>query len=104
MPDYSNGKIYSVRFYDNDKLIYIYIGSTIQTPAKRFGKHKSSSKSYLYQYIQNSYSGDFKCCYIELLEYYKCDDKNELNKKEGEIIIKYKTDINYIVMNKKYSR
>jgi hypothetical protein len=98
MPDYSNGKIYSVRFYDNDKLIYI--GSTIQTLAKRFGKHKNLLKCSLYQYIQNNYNGEFKCCYIELLEYYKCNDKNELNKKEGETIRQYIADNNYIVINK----
>ncbi len=74
MPDYSNGKIYSIRFFDNDKLIYI--GSTIQILTVRFGKHKCSLKCSLYQYIQEHYNGDFKCCYIELLEYYNCNDKN----------------------------
>ena len=38
MPNYSNGKIYSIRFYDNDKLLYI--GSTTQILAVRFGGHK----------------------------------------------------------------
>ena len=35
MPDYSKGQIYSIRFYDNNNLIYI--GSTIQPLAKDLG-------------------------------------------------------------------
>lgn len=98
MPNYSNGKIYSIRFYDNDKLIYI--GSTTQTLAVRFGGHKRDMTCSLYQYIQDNYNGDLKCCYMELLEDYDCSDKNELNKKEGEIIRKYKADTSYTVINK----
>ncbi len=66
MPDYSKGQIYSVRFYENDKLIYI--GSTVQPLAKRFGGHNNNNGCSLYQYIQNNNNGDFKCCYMELLE------------------------------------
>ncbi len=98
MPNYSNGKIYSIRFYDNDKLIYI--GSTIQILAVRFGGHKRDIKCSLFQYIQEHYNADFKCCYMELLENYECNNKNELDKKEGEIIRKYKADNNFIVINK----
>ncbi len=98
MPNYSNGKIYSIRFYDNDKLIYI--GSTTQILAVRFGGHKRCSRCSLYQYIQNNYNGDFKCCYMELLDPYECNNIYELNKKEGEIIRQFKADNNYIVINK----
>jgi hypothetical protein len=38
MPDYANSSIYTIRFYDNDKLIFI--GSTIQSLSVRFGGHK----------------------------------------------------------------
>jgi hypothetical protein len=98
MPNYSNGKIYSIRFYDNDKLIYI--GSTIQSLAVRFGGHKRHYNCSLYQYIKENYNEDFKCCYMELLEPYECNNKNELEKKEGEIIRHFKADNNYIVINK----
>ena len=98
MPDYSKGQIYSIRFYDNDNLIYI--GSTIQPLAKRFGGHKIKNNCSLYQYIQENYNGDFKCCYIELIEIFECNNKNELDKKEGELIRQYKADNNYIVINK----
>lgn len=99
MPDYSNGKIYSIRFYDNDKLIYI--GSTTQILAVRFGGHKRDIKCSLFQYIQDNYNGDFKSCYIELLEPYECNNKNELDKREGEVIRQYKADTDYIVINKR---
>ena len=97
MPDYSKGQIYSVRFYHNDKMIYI--GSTTQPLAVRFGGHKRSKNCSLYQYIQECHNGNFKCCYIELLEPFECNNIQELNKKEGEIIRKYKADKNYMVIN-----
>lgn len=98
MPDYSKGQIYAIRFYDNDNLLYI--GSTIQPLAVRFSGHKQLLKCSLVQYIQEHYNGDFKCCYIELLEYFECDNKQELNKREGEIIRKFKEDDKYNVINK----
>jgi hypothetical protein len=98
MPDYSKSQIYTIRFYDNDNLIYI--GSTIQPLTVRFSGHKQLLKCSLCQYIQEHYKGDFKCCYIELLEYFKCDNKQELNKREGEIIRKFKEDNKYNVINK----
>lgn len=96
--DYSNGKIYSVRFYDNDKLIYI--GSTIQSLAVRFGGHKRDFGCSLYKYIEEHYSGDFKCCYMELIEPFGCNNKDELNKREGEFIRRHKADENFITINK----
>jgi hypothetical protein len=100
MPNYSNGKIYLVRFYDNDKLVYI--GSTTQSLAVRFGGHKKKSNfsCSLHRCIDSTYNGDWSKCYIELLEIYDCQNKEELNKKEGEIIRHYKADENYEVINK----
>ena len=98
MPDYSKGKIYTIRFNDNSKLIYI--GSTIQTLPMRYGGHKRDRECSLFQYVQEHYNGEWSNTYIELLEYYECNDKNELNKKEGEIIRKFKADENYTVINK----
>ena len=42
MPDYSKGKIYTIRCFNDDTKIYV--GSTTQTLSKRFGDHKSHSK------------------------------------------------------------
>jgi hypothetical protein len=42
MPDYSKGKIYTIRCRTDDTKIYV--GSTIQSLAVRFGGHKDNSK------------------------------------------------------------
>ena len=98
MPNYLKSRIYIIKFYDNDKLIYI--GSTVCDLKARYSKHKFDFKCSLNQFIKDNYNGNFKCCYIELLENYECKDKYELNKREGETIRKYKFDNNYIVINK----
>ncbi len=86
MPDYSNGKIYTIRNRnDNTK---IYVGSTIQLLAVRFAEHKRNSrkekkKNYkLYVEVNNDWSN----WYIELYELFPCSSKEELCKREGEII------------------
>jgi hypothetical protein len=60
MPDYSKGQIYSVRFYHNDKMIYI--GSTTQPLAVRFGGHKRNKNCSLCQYIQECHNRNLECC------------------------------------------
>ncbi len=79
MPDYSKSKIYCIRFHNNVNIIYI--GSTIQPLAVRFGGHKRGNNCSLYQYIHQHYNGDLSCCYIELLEPYECNNKEALVKK-----------------------
>ena len=85
MSKYSKGKIYTIRCINDDSKIYV--GSTIQPLCKRFSDHrtKSNKEKYknikLYQEVQ-----DWNDWYIELYENYNCNDKNELTKKEGEVI------------------
>jgi len=85
MPDYSKGKIYTLRCkYDTTM---IYVGSTINPLYKRLGKHKGDSrqekrKSKVYTTINN----DWDNWYIELYELYPCVNVEELTKREGEII------------------
>ena len=98
MPDYSNGKIYTIRFHNSNE---IYIGSTIQSLAVRFGGHKHHNKCSLYQLINSKYNSDWSVCYYELYENYSCNTNEELNKKEGEIIRQFKKDENYDCINKK---
>ena len=85
-PRYTKGKIYTIKcINDNSK---IYVGSTIQTLAKRLGKHKEDSKKerckniILYKNINNKWDNWF----IELYENYSCNNKKQLLKREGEII------------------
>jgi hypothetical protein len=80
MPDYQNAKIYKIWSPMGNE---IYIGSTIQKLYARLSAHKTkggcSSKILFEKY------DDVR---IELIEYFPCDNKEQLNKKEGEYIRK----------------
>ena len=75
MPDYKNGKIYKIWSPMGKE---IYIGSTIQSLYARKSQHKRcmkcSSKILFEKY------DDVR---IELIEYFPCNNKEELDKKEG---------------------
>jgi len=76
---YQRGKIYTIRRYDDDTAIYV--GSTIQPLSARMAKHRSNKKCSLYQYV----NGNWDNWYIELYEEYPCNNKQLLEKREGEI-------------------
>ena len=84
MPDYSNGKIYTLRCRNDTTLIYV--GSTIQPLCKRFSGHKNRSLKHPEMLIYKTINNDWKNWYIELYELFPCNCKEELLKKEGEII------------------
>ncbi len=96
MPNYANGKIYTIRFHNSNE---IYIGSTTQSLAVRFGGHKRTDKSAVYKFINDKYDGKWDECYYELYENYSCNNKEELCKKEGEIIRLFKNDEKYDCIN-----
>lgn len=83
---YEEGKIYKIVDINNNK---IYIGSTCFSLEKRLYQHIANYKRYLtggYNYVSvfdiiqnNNYR-------IELLESYKCNNKKELSKREGDLI------------------
>jgi hypothetical protein len=82
---YKNGKIYTIRYKNDDSLIYV--GSTVQPLFKRWHQHKSDVKRnnlILYQKIRETNIEDW---YIELYEEFSCENKEQLNKREGQIII-----------------
>ena len=92
MPNYQNGKIYQI--IDNTTGRF-YIGSTTQPLYERLRGHKKNFKEYLdgkggymtsFQIIGND---DYD---IVLIENYPCQDKSQLNRREGEYI-----RINYCV-------
>jgi hypothetical protein len=94
---YNNSKIYTIRSYQLDKY---YIGSTTQSLHKRLYDHKRDYKLYQnqkYHYITSFELIKFEDCYIELLENFNCDNKEELTKREGEWIRANLNDI----LNKK---
>ena len=85
MPDYSKAKIYTIRCHSNDKLIYV--GSTIQSLAVRLAQHKSHNNTMVGMYIsepENKTAWDD--WHIELYEMFPCDCKEELSKREYEVI------------------
>ena len=84
--NYNNGKIYSIRSYESDD---VYIGSTTQPLSLRLAGHRTDYKRYLDG--KCGYTTSFKIlelgnAYIELVENYSCQCRDELHKREGEII------------------
>ena len=92
--DFYNGKIYIIRNTIND---LIYIGSTCQTLSKRMGEHRNNMNSKtmghlkLYEAMRNLGRDNF---YIELLEDFKCERREQLRKREGELIREYIAQLN----------
>ena len=86
MPNYTNGKIYALRSFQTDK---IYIGSTTQPLSTRLFKHRNHYKRWQqekFPYITSFEILKFDDCYIELIAECPCENKEQLNKKEGETI------------------
>ena len=72
MPDYKNGKIYKL----TDNLNNVYIGSTTKELKERFLKHKRGGG------YESSKDMNLNRLKITLIEYYPCNNKNELHKRE----------------------
>jgi hypothetical protein len=83
MNKYQNGKIYAICSPSINK---IYIGSTCDELNRRFQKHK-------YQKSMAKNIIDYGDAYIELIENFSCNNKDELINKEYEIMSLYKDDI-----------
>ena len=81
MPNYQLGKIYSIRSYQTDE---IYIGSTVNTLSRRMTGHRCDYKT-----GRNRTSSEiikYGDSYIELIELYPCNSKEELEREEGKYI------------------
>lgn len=99
---YQKGKIYSIRSHQTDD---IYIGSTINTLPKRIYHHKFKYKLWIDDNVNNSYYTSFQLiqyddCYIELIENFPCNCKNELERQEGIHIRNINNCINKIVVGR----
>jgi hypothetical protein len=89
MVNYQQSKIYQIVptcEYDEDE---IYIGSTCkqylcQRYAVHTSKYRSDTLNCTSVFLFNKYG--VENCKIELLEEYPCENKEQLNKREGEII------------------
>lgn len=84
MCDYQNGKIYAIRSPQTNK---IYIGSTTQPLRKRLWDHKNDNynPNRTEKICTSKKIMDLGDYYIELLENFPCNTKEELNKREGEL-------------------
>jgi len=87
MPNYQQAKIYTIRSPSTDE---VYVGSTCEpTLARRMAGHRGNFKKWKNK--KTNYTSSFKLlelgnAYIELLENYPCGSKDELHKREGELI------------------
>ena len=92
--DYSKGKIYCIRNTVDEQ---IYIGSTCQSLSKRMAYHRGDAKkqnrqnTLIYPVMLNYGIEHF---YIELIEEYPCDNSNQLERREGELIRELKASLN----------
>ena len=92
--DYQNGKIYIIRNKVND---LTYIGSTCQSLSQRMAQHRVDTKKNkknnmkLHKLMNELSAENF---YIELIDYYPCDTREELFKKEGEYIRHHQSMLN----------
>jgi len=88
--DYKNAKIYKIIDIGYTKM---YIGSTTQPLYKRLSKHKCDYKRWKNGKLTKKITSfdlfdefGIENCKIELVEEFKCENKEQLHKKEGEHI------------------
>ena len=87
MVNYNQAKIYKIW---SPSTGLTYIGSTCSTLSKRISQHKDNKTCY--EAGKRSYVTSFKVldqpdARIDLIEYFPCNDRTELNRREGEIIV-----------------
>jgi hypothetical protein len=90
---YANAKIYAIKSYQTDKY---YIGSTIHSLTKRLSSHKMHKKNYDLNNLKKLASFDilqYDDYYIELLENYSCNNRNELEAREKELILLHRNNV-----------
>ena len=89
MPNYQKGKIYQIW---DENYQECYIGSTVQELSMRMCGHRKDYRRF--KEGQGSYTTVYKLfdkyhetkCRIELMENYACNSKQELERREGELI------------------
>lgn len=98
MSKYQNGKIYMIKSRETEN---IYIGSTYCELGRRISLHRSNYKRQLEgKKVSNCSSYElvkFADNYIELVENFPCNNKQELFRREGEVIKNTKNCVNITV-------
>ena len=87
---YHNGKIYQITDIGYNKC---YIGSTTESLSLRMARHRANYKSFLsggkgphIRLFEIFNEFGIENCKIQLVEYFKCDTLQELQRREGEVI------------------
>lgn len=86
MPNYQNGKIYCIRSHQIEE---VYVGSTTQPLSVRIGEHRRTYKGYINgkrTYLSVFEMMKYADCYIELVEDFPCNSKEQLCGREGHFI------------------
>lgn len=91
------GKIYIIRNKIDENLLYI--GSTFADLNYRFNRHKFQTTTRLHRYITET-NDDWDNWDIELYQEFECDNKEQLQKKEGDIIRLFLNDNPLGTLNK----
>lgn len=108
MPNYQHGKIYAIRCHETDE---VYIGATTQSLSLRMSGHRTDFKSQ--KNITASRILQYPSAYIELIENFPCNSREELNQREGHYIrtmecvnkiISGRTDEEYANEHREYNR
>ena len=89
---YNKSMIYTIRSPHTEQY---YIGSTTQILCKRFSDHNRHYKKYLdekHHFVTSFKIIELGDSYIELLEEVNCENKNQLEKREGDAIRKHKAN------------
>lgn len=90
--DYANGKIYKIEPICDHEESEVYYGSTTQSLSKRIGKHRESYKLWKKGKFHKITVYDLfdtygvENCKIYLVEEFPCENKMQLEKREGEVI------------------
>ena len=97
MPDYSKGKIYCIRAPGTED---VYIGSTTQPLSTRMAQHRRHFKCF--QNGTSEFISSFKLLekegvYIELIEDCPCDNKEQLDRREGEVLRSHTSAVNKLI-------
>ena len=94
MPNYQDGKIYTIRCKTDNELIYV--GSTVEKLSRRMAGHRGKSKKTPNSKFYSKVNDNWDNWFIELYELYPCNTKEDLQKREGEIIRKI-GNLNHII-------
>jgi hypothetical protein len=98
MPNYQNGRIYKITSFQTEQ---IYVGSTTKTLCRRMADHRSAFKKPVKNYTAFIILA-FDDAFIELIENFPCNSKEELEARERHYIRTLPNVVNKVVPTRSY--